>query len=97
MSDDVVVRVNVTAPAGMTVASADLTGDRPGEIVQQSTAINVKSTKTTIPFVKDNEFDYSWLVPFAKGETKVLLGWLVFMPLGACGCSVSTASISPTA
>ncbi len=81
MSDDVVVRVNVTAPAGMTVASADLTGDRPGEIVQQSTAINVKSTKTTIPFVKDNEFDYSWLVPFAKGETKVLLGWLVFIAI----------------
>ena len=36
---------------------------------------------TTIPFVKNNEFDYSWLVPFAKGKTKQLLGWLVFMAM----------------
>ena len=81
LSDDVVVRVDVTAPAGITVATADLAGEQPGDIVQQSTAVNVKSTKTSIPFVKDNEFDYSWLVPFAKGKTKVLLGWLVFMAM----------------
>jgi phospho-N-acetylmuramoyl-pentapeptide-transferase len=97
ISDDVVVRVNVTPPSGVTVASADALYDEPsgtseagasGEsgygteaIRQQSTAVNVKSTKTTIPFVKDNEFDYSWLVPFAKGETKQLLGWLVFMAM----------------
>jgi phospho-N-acetylmuramoyl-pentapeptide-transferase len=102
LSDDVVVRVNVTAPAGITAASADdysvsavsadvyggtansteTTGEMRGEeLLPQSTAINVKSTKTTIPFVKDNEFDYSWLVPFAKGKTKVLLGWLVFMAM----------------
>jgi len=89
ISDDVVVRVNVTPPAGVTVASADAayedsadTATR-GTVVlqQQSTAVNVKSTKTTIPFVKDNEFDYSWLVPFAKGETKQLLGWIVFMAM----------------
>ena len=96
ISDDVVVRVNVTPPAGMTVASAEmLTGTpgetlqhasvaeklqaEPGEVIQQSSAVNIKSTKTTIPFVKENEFDYSWLVPFARGETKQLLGWLVFM------------------
>ena len=93
ISDDVVVRVNVSAPAGVTVASADMSGDvmagmpaevsasQTGEIIQQSTAVNIKSTKTTIPFVKDNEFDYSWLVPFAKGKTKQLLGWLVFMAM----------------
>ncbi len=97
ISDDVVLRVNVTPPAGVTVASADAMYDEPSgnseegisgagqygieEIRQQSTAVNIKSTKTTIPFVKDNEFDYSWLVPFAKGETKQLLGWLVFMAM----------------
>ena len=40
----------------------------------------VKSTKTTIPFIKNNEFDYSWLVswmgPGAKNWT-----WLVFIPI----------------
>jgi len=82
ISDDVVVRVNVTAPAGVTVATADVSGEHPGEeLPPPSTAVNVKSTKTTIPFVKDNEFDYSWLVPFAKGKTKTLLGWLVFMAM----------------
>jgi phospho-N-acetylmuramoyl-pentapeptide-transferase len=89
ISDDVVVRVNVTPPAGVTVASADASYVEPADASfdgtaagqQQSTAINVKSTKTTIPFVKDNEFDYSWLVPFAQGKTKQLLGWLVFMAM----------------
>jgi phospho-N-acetylmuramoyl-pentapeptide-transferase len=82
ISDDVVVRVNVTAPAGVTVATVDVSGEHPGEeLPPPSTAVNVKSTKTTIPFVKDNEFDYSWLVPFAKGKTKTLLGWLVFMAM----------------
>ncbi len=89
ISDDVVVRVNVTPPAGVTVASADAAYEDSADtatrgtvaLQQQSTAVNVKSTKTTIPFVKDNEFDYSWLVPFAKGETKQLLGWIVFMAM----------------
>ncbi len=82
ISDDVVVRVNVTAPAGVTVASADLSASPPDEeLPPQTTAVNIKSTKTTIPFVKDNEFDYSWLVPFAKGKTKQLLGWLVFIAM----------------
>jgi phospho-N-acetylmuramoyl-pentapeptide-transferase len=89
LSDDVVLRVNVTPPAGVTVASADASYDEPADAInagtvavqQQPTSANVKSTKTTIPFVKDNEFDYSWLVPFAKGETKQLLGWFVFMAM----------------
>ena len=80
LSDDVVVRVNVTAPASVTVATADVSGARPEEeLLPETTAVNIKSTKTTIPFVKDNEFDYSWLVPFAKGKTKQMLGWLVFI------------------
>jgi len=35
-----------------------------------------KSLKTTIPFVKDNEFDYSWLVPDSIESPWVL--WAVF-------------------
>ncbi len=96
LSDDVVVRVNVTPPASETIATAEMMAgepgeiikhstadeilpEEPGEVIQHSTAVNIKSTKTTIPFIKENEFDYSWLVPFAKGETKQLLGWLVFV------------------
>ena len=51
----------------------------PDQLPVQHTQANIKSTRTTIPFVKNNEFDYSWLVPFAKGNTKQLLGWVVFM------------------
>jgi len=37
-----------------------------------------KNTKTTIPFFKGNEFDYSWLSPF-KGEHKELTGWIIYI------------------
>lgn len=40
---------------------------------------DTKSTITTIPFVKNNEFDYSWLVPFVKGESRQTIGWIVFV------------------
>ena len=35
---------------------------------------DVKSTKTTIPFVKNNEFDYSLLSPFGDGYT-----WIIYV------------------
>src|SRR5665811_782664 len=38
-----------------------------------------KSTKTTIPFVKNNEFDYAWLVSFMGNEVKRPLTWIVFV------------------
>lgn len=37
--------------------------------------VNVKSTKTNIPFFKNNEFDYSKLIPFLEGN----LTWLIYM------------------
>ena len=39
--------------------------------------VESKSTKTTIPFVKNNEFDYSWLLP----ESLKDYTWLVFIPI----------------
>jgi phospho-N-acetylmuramoyl-pentapeptide-transferase len=53
-------------------ATADMTVQ--GEITMES-----KSTKTTIPFIKDNEFDYSWLVPFRHERTKEIFTWIVFV------------------
>lgn len=40
----------------------------------------VKSTKTTIPFVKNNEFDYSQLISWI-GEGAKRWTWLVFIPI----------------
>ncbi len=39
---------------------------------------DLKSTKTTIPFVKNNEFDYSWLAPL-KGQAKEIAGWIIYI------------------
>jgi phospho-N-acetylmuramoyl-pentapeptide-transferase len=38
-----------------------------------------KSTKTTIPFVKNNEFDYAWLVSFVSSNYRRLATWIVFV------------------
>ncbi|HNW76934.1 MAG TPA: phospho-N-acetylmuramoyl-pentapeptide-transferase [Bacteroidales bacterium] len=40
----------------------------------------VHSTKTTIPFVKNNEFDYSWTISWLGGNYKKWT-WLVFIPV----------------
>lgn len=38
-----------------------------------------KSTKTTIPFVKNNEFNYAWLVAFIPEKARQLFTWIVFV------------------
>ncbi len=40
---------------------------------------DVKNTKTTIPFLKHNEFDYAYLLWFL-GDKAVKWSWLVFIP-----------------
>lgn len=39
-----------------------------------------RSTKTTIPFVKNNEFDYSWLIKWA-GDNHKDYAWIIFIPI----------------
>ena len=39
-----------------------------------------KSTKTTIPFFKNNEFDYEWLIGWA-GENAADYLWIIFIPI----------------
>lgn len=39
---------------------------------------NIKSTQTTIPFVKNNNFDYADLVPF-MGEHQQTAAWVIFV------------------
>ena len=40
-----------------------------------------KSMKTTIPFVKNNEFDYAWLLGFFDRKTARKWAWLIFIPV----------------
>lgn len=46
---------------------------------QTEIAMERKSTKTTIPFIKNNEFDYSWLVSFVGEGLRRPMTWLVFV------------------
>ena len=47
-------------------------------VSEQVRTKDIKSTKTTIPFFKDNEFDYAWFTSFA-GKYADELGWLLFV------------------
>lgn len=38
------------------------------------------STKTTLPFVKNNEFDYHWFLNWMGDKSKSKWAWLIFIP-----------------
>lgn len=70
LSDNIVVRETEHVEQHMDIAQ--------GVVVNPVLSKDVKSTKTTIPFVKDNEFDYSDLVSFA-GEYQEIFTWVIFI------------------
>ncbi len=38
------------------------------------------STKTTLPFVKNNEFNYQWFLAWMENEGRAKWAWLIFIP-----------------
>ena len=83
-SDQIVVREEVrteTASAAGTVAEAGKAAVAgTGSDGQPAGHDVVKSTKTTIPFVKDHEFDYKWLSPF-KGAMGWYCKWAIYVAM----------------
>lgn len=76
LSDEVKVRQHVQSDSGTDltqVITDPVTGERSTKFVTE----DVKSTKTTIPFFKRNEFDYQWLVAFA-GNASSWLKWVIY-------------------
>ena len=59
-------RLNLLDPAALNTSQGEIAMER-------------KSTKTTIPFVKNNEFDYAWLVAFIDEDHRQPWTWLVFV------------------
>ncbi len=59
-SQEVVIREKVASPTSVYVSETGYAQIEQGEPMLSPTP--QKTTKTTIPFVKDNEFDYGWLV-----------------------------------
>ena len=49
------------------------------KITDKSFYIEKKSTKTTIPLVKDNEFDYYFLIKWSRIPKS--MSWLIFVPM----------------
>ena len=79
-SDDIVVREKVNVQENIPV---ELTEGEASEMNGTNMAIVenhdvIKSTKTTIPFIKDHEFDYKWLSPF-KGTFGWYCKWAIYM------------------
>ena len=77
-SDQIVVREKVSVEEVVTIAAAD--GSSSMEEVTQTVEKHdvIKSTKTTIPFIKNHEFDYSWLSPF-KGTWGWYCKWGIYV------------------
>ena len=80
LSQDIVIREHTTVPIEQHIVN-EATGET---IITTSQQIRlneegIKTTKTTIPFIKDNEFDYSWLV----GGNKIL-AWLLYVLIAIC-------------
>ena len=76
VSEDVKVRQHVKDENGQNLQEI-LVDPVTGEQTLQYVTEDVKSTITTIPFVKQNEFNYEWLVSFA-GEASSWLKWIVY-------------------
>ncbi len=77
VSEDVVVRERVSLSEVGQVTSVVDEGFE-GENVPKVLTKDVKSTKTTIPFFKNNEFDYAWFTSWA-GKYSDGLGWVLFV------------------
>ena len=76
LSDDVTVREHVKDASGKDMKELvidPVTGQQSIQFVTR----DIKSTKTTIPFIKKNEFDYEWLVAFT-GEASTWLKWILY-------------------
>ena len=50
------------------------------ELADDGTWTAVRSTATTIPFIKDNHFDYAWLLSWLVDDAAQYV-WVVFIPL----------------
>lgn len=66
------------SPAIVVRENVEVRTSEPTETVITYRPENVKSPQTTIPFVKNNNFDYQWLTSW-MGESGPVMGWIVFV------------------
>ncbi len=79
LSDDVIIQEKVSIANLSPREKIELLDPTAPYTSQSVISMERKSTKTTIPFVKNNEFDYSWLVPFINEDHRQPWTWLAFV------------------
>jgi phospho-N-acetylmuramoyl-pentapeptide-transferase len=77
---DVVVKERMTANQQSAYSFDDAISSKKDLTLPKYAPTPIKSIKTTIPFVKDNEFDYVSVLSF-MGDSAVKYGWLIFIPI----------------
>jgi phospho-N-acetylmuramoyl-pentapeptide-transferase len=80
VSDDVVVREKVRDAHGKVVTNVVVNSETGQHEVRYATQ-DVKSTITTIPFIKNQEFNYRWLVSFLPKKVADWAVWGVYILL----------------
>ena len=78
-SDDVIIEEKVSIANLSPREKIELLDPTTPYTSQSVISMERKSTKTTIPFIKNNEFDYSWLVSFINEEHRQPWTWLAFV------------------
>lgn len=77
-SDQIVIREDVSIAETITIDAVEDSTAAEAEISLIEKHDVVKSTKTTIPFIKNHEFDYKWLSPF-KGTWGWYCKWGIYV------------------
>lgn len=79
LSDDVIIMERVSVRDLTDGERVEFLDPREPFIPDGQVTMERKSTKTTIPFVKNNEFNYSWLVAFIPEKLRSYFTWIVFV------------------
>lgn len=86
-SSDIVVRENVPVEEQMVPIDGNMDNQEASEAIAQTqpqagNAVErqdvIKSTKTTLPFIKNHQFDYKWLSP-VKGRFGWYCKWVIYV------------------
>ena len=77
-SDQIVIREDVSIAETITIDAVEDSTAAEAEISLIEKHDVMKSTKTTIPFIKNHEFDYKWLSPF-KGTWGWYCKWGIYV------------------
>ncbi len=77
---DVVIKERVTANQQAAYSFDDAISGNKNLTIPKYSSTPTKTIKTTIPFVKNNEFDYARVLSF-MGDNAQKYGWLIFIPI----------------